>query len=341
MLDQERCMELRILKQQGKSIREMQRLTGHSRNTIGRFLRGQNPPKYERPARGSQVDKFEPYLKERLTAAHPHRLPAPVLLRELQPRGYTGSLRTLNYWLAKQYPVAEPEPLVRFETEPGAQMQVDWAIFRRGPSPLSAFVATLGCSRFTYVEFVTSERFEVLRACHEHAFEYFQGVPRNVLYDNMKTVILERNVYGEGRHKFHPGLWELASTYGFAPKVCQPYRAQTKGKVERFIRYLRYSFFHPLRSQLASAGLQLDAATANAEVLKWLRDVANVRTHDTLKARPVDLLEAERPALLPLPSASVEGPVIDRAPELPRSWPSSTLQRPPQSYDCFMNPEAP
>jgi transposase len=181
----------------------------------------------------------------------------------------------------------------------GKQMQVDWAVFRRGPSPLSAFVAILGYSRYCYVEFVTNERFETLKLCHQHAFEYFQGVPKEVLYDNMKTVITQRNAYGTGIHRFHSGLWEFAKEAGFLPRVCQPYRAQTKGKVERFIRYLRHSFYVPLVAQLRQANLILDAETATIEVQKWLRDVANVRVHPTIAAQPIARWQEELGQLQP------------------------------------------
>lgn len=82
----------------------------------------------------------------------------------------------------------------------------------------------------------------------------------------MKTVILQRNAYGAGHHKFHPGLWDFAKEMGFSPRLCQPFRAKTKGKVERFIRYLRYSFYIPLVAQLKQVGLELDVGTANIEV---------------------------------------------------------------------------
>lgn len=219
--------------------------------------------------------------------------------REIRDLGYQGSIRLVRYYLAELKPAIIPEPVVRFETEPGQQMQVDWAVFRRGKVPLSAFVAALGWSRHTYVEFVTNEQFATLKACHEHAFEYFQGVPKDVLYDNMKTVVVQRNAFGEGQHRFHAGLWGLAKDHGFTPRLCQPCRAQTKGKVERFIRYLRYSFYVPLVARLKQAGLTLDVETANIEVLKWLRDIANVRTHQTTQAQPAARWKEERLVLQP------------------------------------------
>jgi transposase InsO family protein len=104
-------------------------------------------------------------------------------------------------------------------------------------------------------------------------------------------------------HRFHAGLLDVANAYGFTPRVCRPYRARTKGKVERFNRYLREGFYVPLRSRLQSAGLLLDAGTANIEVTRWLREVANARVHGTTQQVPAESLIAERAALLPLPRA--------------------------------------
>ena len=108
----------------------------------------------------------------------------------------------------------------------------------------------MGYSRTSYVEFVSNEKFATLKLWHINAFEYFGGVPKQVLYNNMKTVVLGRDVYGEGLHRFHPGLWDLSKYYLFTPKLCRPFRAQTKGKVERFNRYLRNSFYYPLAGSL-------------------------------------------------------------------------------------------
>ena len=300
MLKEDGVMEIRILHHQGLSIRAIARQLGVSRNTVREYLRSDKKPVYsKRPARGSKIDPYKTYIQERIASARPDWIPATVIDREIRTRGYQGSLRLLRYYMAGLRPVPKTDPVVRFETEPGQQMQVDWGVFRRGKDPLSAFVATLGWSRYAYVEFVTNERFSTLKSCHENAFAYFQGVPKDILYDNMKTVIHTRNAYGAGIHRFHPGLWDLAKQTGFTPRLCRPYRAKTKGKVERFIRYLRYSFYVPLSSQLKQAGLTLDVDTANVEVLKWLRDVANVRIHQTTQEVPhrrwqqeVDALQA-------------------------------------------------
>jgi transposase len=313
MLKREGVMEIRILHKQGQSIRAIARQLGVSRNTVRQYLRDASEPGYiQRPDRASKLDPFKAHLDQRIAAARPDWIPAPVLFREIGELGYSGSLRLVRYYLQRQRPAARADPVVRFETAPGEQMQVDWMVLRRGKDPLSAFVATLGYSRYTYVEFVSNEQFATLRDCHHNAFCYFQGVPREVLYDNMKTVIDRRNAYGDGLHRFHPGLWDLAKENGFTPRVCRPYRAKTKGKVERFIRYLRHSFYVPLVAQLKQAGLILDVQTANLEVQKWLRDVANVREHQTTLQQPLLRWEQERDALQPyqaMPATAAALPV--------------------------------
>lgn len=342
MKTEEECMEIRILSRQGKGIREISRLMGISRNTVRKYLRNTGDKPVHQAIgqkRGSKIEPFRGYLEQRIASALPHRLPSPVLYRELQALGYKGSERLVRLHIGRLLPANSPEPVVRFETEPGQQMQVDWCVFRRGRDPLSAFVATLGYSRATLVQFVTSERFEVLRECHETAFAFFGGVPREVLYDNMKTVVVERNAYGEGRHRFHQGLWDIARHFGFVPRLCQPYRAKTKGKVERFNRYLRYSFYIPLQSRLSQAGLQADAATANAEVLKWLAEVANCRVHGETGKRPDEQLIIERSLLQPLPARLAvvnNAVVVDSSP----SWPVEQLQRSPQVYEALFLEEA-
>jgi len=190
---------------------------------------------------------------------------------------------------------------VRFETMMGEQMQVDWAEFRKGERALYAFCATLGYSRASYVEFVGDMKVESLIGCHERAFPALGGVPRSILYDNMKTVILERDAYGEGQHRFHAGFHDFSKHCSFVIKVCRPYRAKTKGKVERFNGYLRRSFYVPLASRLKQAELTLDVVTANAHVTRWLADVANDRVHGTTGTKPALRLREEAVHLQPLP----------------------------------------
>jgi len=321
MLTKEVIVEIRVLARQGKAVREIARELGLSRNTVRKYLRSQaEDERVPRVRRQQKLDPFKDYLRERVRAAHPAWLPATALILELREMGYGGGITQLRIFLMSLRAVAAPDPVVRFETEPGQQMQVDWIVFRRGKMPLSAFVATLGYSRASYVEFVTDEKLPTLIACHERAFDFFGGVPREVLYDNVKTVVIGRDVYGPGLHRYQPAFLDFSGHYGFVPRLCKPYRAKTKGKVERFNGYLRRSFYNPLASRLSQDRLHLDAATANGEVMRWLRNIANVRIHGTTGQPPLTLLSREQAKLQPLPEpwrASLPSPAVPIVAERP------------------------
>jgi transposase len=305
---------------------------GVSRNTVRRYLRDEEAARYKpRPPRPTKLDPFKGYISERLAAAAPERIPGSVLLTELRERGYGGGYTMLKLFLASLRSKETSEPAIRFE--PGEQMQVDWAVIRRGENRLSVFVATLGWSRAAYVEFVTDERVETLVEAHENAFLAFGGTPREVLYDNMRTVVLERHGYGRGRHRFHPGFLDFARHCGFRPRLCAPYRAQTKGKVERFIRYLRHSFYVPLASRLAQEGLIVDRETANLAARRWLREVANARVHGTTGEVPAERLAIERLQLQPVPTPYAGRSV--RSVQSPKPVPIIGLQHPLSMYDAF------
>jgi len=334
MVGSEAALEMRVLHRHGKSIREIAREMGVSRNTVRRYLRDEEAERYKpRLARPTKLDPFKDYIVERLAAAAPERIPGSVLLTELRDRGYGGGYTMLKLFLVALRPKEIAEPVIRFETAPGEQMQVDWAVIRRGANRLSVFVATLGWSRAAYVEFVTDERVETLIEAHENAFLALGGTPREVLYDNMRTVVLERHGYGRGRHRFHPGFLDFARHCGFRPRLCAPYRAQTKGKVERFIRYLRHSFYVPLASRLAQEGLIVDRETANLAVKRWLREVANARMHGTTGEVPAERLAIERPQLQPVPT--LYGGRSVRALQHPKPVPIIGLQHPLSIYDAF------
>ncbi len=331
MLTQENQVEIRVLARQGLKIRAIARQLGVSRNTVRRVLRSQAPRSYgPRRSRPSKLDAYKPYVCARVQAAGAVRLPAPVLLREIREQGYEGSLTQLKVYAASIRPMKKEEPLIRFETDPGQQMQVDFVVFKRCGERLSAFVATLGYSRMSFVRFVRDETWPTVKACLELAFGYFGGVPRELLFDNMKTVVLERNAYGRGQHRLHPGLLALSRDLGFAVRLCRPYRAKTKGKVERFNRYLRESFYNPLVTRL-QADVALDVDTANAEVLKWLRDIANVRDHKGTAARPVDRLEADQQTMLPYEPTMAPIEAAARA-RLRTPMPLESLQHPLSVY---------
>lgn len=284
------------------SLRKIAEEVGCAVNTVRSHLKADALPKYARPrVRASKLSPFADYLRERQAAAHPAWIPATVLLRELVALGYLGSHSQLRAYMHGLKPTPPGDPVVRFETAPGEQLQVDWVEFRHGRTPLYAFCATLGYSRMSFVAFVTDMKVETLIACHQHAFEAFGGIPKRILYDNMKTVVIERDATGEGAHRFHAGFLDYAHHCGFVIKLCRPYRARTKGKVERFNGYLRRSFYVPLAARLKQAGLTLDAVTANIEVRRWLKDIANQRIHGTTQMRPAQRLQAEGLQAIPSP----------------------------------------
>lgn len=305
MISYEDYMQIKIMRKQGQSLRAIACELGCAVNTVRKYLEGDAPPGYPmRERRQSKLAAFTDYLQQRVHAAAPDWIPATVLWREIREQGYAGGERTVRSYVATLRPTKTPDPLVRFETGPGDQMQVDWIEFRRRKgASLFAFVATLGYSRASYVEFVADMRLDTMLACHANAFDWFGGVPRRALYDNMKTVVIERDAYGPKQHRFQAGFLDFARHYGFQPELCRPYRAKTKGKVERMNGYIRRSFYVPLVARLKSVGLELDVITANTEVWRWLREVADVRIHGTTKLQPGQQLLVEQPALQSLPPA--------------------------------------
>ena len=340
MVGGEAALEIRVLAKHGLGVREIAREVGVSRNTVRRYLREPEAVHYRgRPPRPGKLSAFADYIVARLASAMPERLAASVLLRELRERGYAGGYTILKDFVAALQPVAAADPVVRFETAAGEQMQADWATLRRGADRLSVFVATLGWSRAAYAEFVTDERLETLLAAHERAFLAFGGVPREVLYDNMRTVVLGRDHYGPGQHRYHPGFLDFAEHCGFRPRLCQPYRPRTKGKVERFIRYLRGSLWVPLASRMAAEGVVVDRTAANLAAGRWLREVANARIHATTGAAPAVRLEEERLALRPVPPPYRGLMPRGGAPRpLPEQRPIVGLQHPLAIYDALFVP---
>ena len=303
MITKEELMKIQILHQQGLSQRAIAKQLGISRNTVKRYLRAKiDTPVYStRAKRGSLLDPFKSFLHSRIVQAKPVHLSGEVLFRELKELGYTGSLSLLRQYLYQYRGKPTPEPVVRFETEVGKQMQVDWGQMRGGKHPIHAFIAVLGYSRAMMVVFTDNMRYGTLEQCHRLTFDYFQGIPREVWYDNMKTVVVERDAYGEGEHKLNQAFYQFAKSMGFIPKLCHTYRPQTKGKVERMVRYVRDNFFRPLNTKLMAFGQTLDIDTANEYVALWLETVAHQRIHDTTKQKPAERLVEERKVLQALP----------------------------------------
>lgn len=315
----------------GEGVREIARQLGCSRNTVRRYLREEHARRYgPRTPRPCKLDPFHAYLRERVEQARPRWTPATVLLREIAERGYSGGISQLKAFLAP-LKRSEPEPLVRFETAPGVQMQADFTVVRRGRDALVALVATLGYRRASYVKFTTAEDATTLCSALREAFDYFGGVPAEVLMDNAKSVVIERDAYGPGLHRWNAELLQLAEQCGFTPRLCRPYRAKTKGKVERFNGYLKGSFLVPLAASLKAAGLALSAEVANPHVRRWLDEVANARVHGTTGEVPAARLPEERAVMLPAPALKAPPPAPMRV-----ALPLQSLQHPLAVYDALL-----
>jgi transposase len=335
MLNQESLVDIHVLHRQGHSIRAISRQLGIARNTVRSYLRNlaRTPAYGPRSASASKLDPFKPYLHERIEAAKPYWIPATVLHRELATQGFDGKEGIVRNYI-RQFKSGTQEAVVRFETLPGQQMQVDFTTIRRGHKKLKGFVATLGYSRASYVRFSTYERQDDWLLGIEEAFHYFGGVPKEVLFDNAKCIMIERDAYGDGRHRWNAQLLQLSADYGFRLRACRPYRAKTKGKVERFNGYLKNSFITPLAATLKQAGLALDVDAANGQIGQWLNEVAHQRIHGTTKQRPQSLLIKERLSLadLPLRPSRAKAAVI----KSPSAMPFESFQHPLSVYDQLL-----
>lgn len=250
--------------------------------------------------RSTILDPYRAFIADTLDR-HP-RLRSTRLYEMIRERGYPGSAVQLRRYVRTVRPAREKEAYLRLQTLPGEQGQADWGNFgkiRIGNTQrnLSCFVLVLSWSRAVYARFAVDQTMESFLRGHVEAFRAMGGVPRSVLYDNLKCVVLER----VGDHiRYHPRLLELAGHYHFAPKPCAVYRGNEKGRVERTIQYLRSSFF-AARSFHSVTDLNLQLAA-------WISGIAHARMlpGDPTGRSVVDALEEERTRLLPLPEHDFE-----------------------------------
>ncbi len=289
--------EIRELQRQGVGVRAISRLTGWDRKTIRKYLAGAGggPVYGPRQARPGKLDPFKGYLNQRLQAGVWN---AQVLLRELRERSYGGGYTTLKAWLQPQRRAARSAAVRRYETPPGKQAQVDWGHLgslagENGEAQLWGFAMTLGYSRRVFAEAATDQRLGTLLRMHEAAFAEWGGVPEEILYDRMRAVWT--GVDERGEIVWNPIFLDFARYRGFVPRLCRPYRAQTKGKVEAGVKYVRRNFLCGLLGREPSGLGEL-----NRELRAWTAEVANERVHGTTRERVSARWEADRAALQPL-----------------------------------------
>ena len=263
-------------------------------STVARVLSQAGLPRIGHPPRPSQLDPYLPFIRQTLEAFP--SLTASRLYAMVRERGYRGSPSHFRHLIACNRPRPKAEAYLRLRTLPGEQAQVDWGHFGhltigRARRPLMAFVMVLSYSRQIFLRFFHDARMENFLRGHAGAFDAWGGVPRVLLYDNLKSAVLERR--GDAI-RFHPALIDLAGHYRFEPRPVAVGRGNEKGRVERAIRYVRDSFF---------AGRTVnDVEALNAQAEEWCRGIASERRCPGQEAMSVgEVFVEEAPRLLPLP----------------------------------------
>lgn len=292
VVGQERWEEIQRMYREGLRIAEIARHTELDRKTVRACVRrAQWTPYRRQPAREGVLSAHLTWLAERAAQV---RYSARILFQELRAtRGYTGGYDTVKNAVRPLRAEAAVASLTqrRFETAPGEQAQVDWGQVRTrclcGAVEVHVFVMTLGYSRRAFAEGFEHERMSALLAAHEHAFEHFGGHTAEILYDRMRTVVAGTT---EGKPRWNPTFEAFARHWGFEPRVCRPYRAQTKGKVESGVKYVKRNFL-PGR-------VFRDLDDFNTQLRGWLAEVADVRIHGTTHERPIERFAREAGALV-------------------------------------------
>lgn len=292
-------MDIRALSRQGYTYAEIGRIVGRDWRTVKRYLEHGAQPVYRRKRMTSKLDPVKALIDQWL-AAQPRLLATRVHQDLVRDYGFEGGYDTVRRYVERSRPKPTVRSEVRFETAPGFQAQVDWSHEQpiRTSSglelPLYCFHMVLGHSRDSFCALTGSQDLVTFWSCHRQAFRHFGGVPRELLYDRTKTVVrahVGREVTLE-RRIFHPEALASAHHYGFSMRLCQPYRAKTKGKVEHDVSYVRERL---LRGHSFTSYEQ-----ANVAWRSWNAEVARQRVHGTHGEIVAVRAERDRAALLPL-----------------------------------------
>lgn len=293
MLKKEDYAVIKTLNKQGAFIKDIAAELGVHPKTVSRAIARGSAPQPPREKRGSKLDAYKPKIDKLLSE---NVWNAMVILREIQAEGYAGEETLLRRYIAPKRTLKPSRATVRFETQPGEQLQSDWGevvVPLAGKTTKVYFIVnTLGYSRRFH--FWCSDSLDA-----EHTYEgiilsleYFGGVTAEVLVDNQKATVLQAS--NQGKPVFNQRFLDLADQYGFTAKACRPYRARTKGKDERMVGYIKHNFFVRYRAFESWAHL-------NQLAVCWLVEEADQRFHGTVKEVVAERFERERPALGPLP----------------------------------------
>ena len=277
---------IRELFAQGLNITAISDKTGYDRKTVKKYLDLTTIPEpKQRAKKESKLDEFKEYIVKKL---HEGPFTAVRLFREIQERGFTGKCTIVRDFVRKVRPEYGVQAVLRYETKPGVQAQVDWSEFGKveidGKNlKLYCFNMVLGYSRMRYIEYTLSIDVYTLIQCHLNAFRYFGGYTKEILYDNMKQIVITRALKSSDS-KWNTKYEDFFRHYGFVPRLCRPYRAQTKGKIENNVGYVRRDFF--------LGGSFQSLADMNSQTLTWLKRV-NSDVHGTTHEIPLERFKSE------------------------------------------------
>lgn len=285
-------MRVEVLREEGMSIKGIARKLMISKNTVRKILHTRDNKNMKKI---SKLDTYKDYLLTKIEEAD---YTSSRLCREIRMMGYEGSYELVKKYVNPHRNKKREDAVIRFETLPGQQAQSDWkrmgAVYYSDygcKKYTSCFTIVLGYSRDLYNEYYFNETMENLIEGHIHAFECYGGVPHEILYDCMKSVVIER--YERSIVKWNEKFLDFANYYGFKPLLCAPYRAQTKGKVERPNQYIEKDFFLGRKFK--------NIEDLNNQAKEWLDTVANVRIHGTTKEVPAIRLEEEKKYFVLMP----------------------------------------
>jgi len=294
MVGKERWEEIRRLRFERQfGLSQIARELGLDRKTVRRCLRQSTWRPYQRAAVGETLlTTHEEFLLRRAPEV---QYSARILYQELRrDRHYAGSYETVKRFVAPLRELQAQAELTqtRFETPPGQQSQIDWGQslvpFRSGSRSVHFFILTLGYSRRGFYDATADERLAQLLESHERAFDHFGGHTKEHLYDRPRTICYPD---GGGRVVWNPTFKAFADYWGFEPRVCRPYRARTKGKVESGVKYLKRNFL-PGRSFI-------DIVDLSEQLTEWNLTIADQRIHGTTHEAPASRFERERDTLVP------------------------------------------